>query len=236
MPRRPRFIIENQPHHVVQRGHNRKAVFFREDDYLYYLECLETAAQRCGCQLHAWCLMTNHIHLLVTPSTKQALSSMMQMIGRLYVRYINKRKNRSGALWEDRFKVSLVDADDYLLSCMRYIELNPVRARMVRASANYKWSSYATNAKGMLGFIKPHALYRLLGPTVEKRREAYEDLFNRTISQDDLDLIRQSIQGSWVLGNDNFRSRMERKTKLSAQPKARGGDRRSEKFLKKSFK
>jgi putative transposase len=232
MARRPRFIVENQPHHIVQRGHNRAPVFFSERDYLYYIECLQTAAARYGCDVHAWCLMTNHIHLLVTPPTKQALSGMMQMIGRLYVRHINARKRRSGSLWEDRFKVSLVDADDYLLSCMRYIELNPVRARMMRTPGGYRWSSYGQNARGEGGLAKPHALYRSLGATQEERQEAYRDLFDRAVSQDDLNLIRQSIQGSWVLGNDNFRARMERKTKLSARPKARGGDRRSEKFLK----
>ncbi|MBI1214334.1 MAG: transposase [Alphaproteobacteria bacterium] len=236
MARRPRFIVEKQPHHIVQRGHSRAAVFFCEDDYSYYLECLQGAAERYGCALHGWCLMTNHIHLLATPETKTGLSSMMQMIGRLYVRHVNKRERRSGALWEDRFKVSLVGAEDYLLACMRYIEMNPVRARMVKKPEDYKWSSHAANALGVLdagAVVTPHPLYRALGDTWEARQEAYRALFGRVSGTEELERIRVAIQGNWVLGSDEFREKMERKTKLAAQPADKGGDRRSRLFRRK---
>lgn len=234
MPRRPRFIVAGQPHHVVQRGHNRAPVFFCEEDRLFYKECLLAAAKKYGCTIHAYCLMTNHIHLLVTPPAAGALSAMMQLVGRLYVRHVNQAQMRSGTLWEDRFKVSAVDADDYLVACMRYIEMNPVRARLVRTAGRYPWSSHAANAQGGAdALVTPHPLYKTLAATPAGRAAAYRRLFEKE-RPGDLALIRQSIQGNWVLGNDNFRQKMARKTgREDAGPRPRGGDRRSRKFKKR---
>ncbi len=128
MPRKPRFALPGVPQHVIQRGHNRGFCFFAEDDYRLYLDLLKEAADRNGCRIHAYVLMTNHVHLLATPAGAHGISHMMQHLGRKYVRCINSLYGRSGTLWEGRFKASLVDSDAYLLKCMRYIELNPVRA------------------------------------------------------------------------------------------------------------
>ena len=131
MPRKPRFQLLGVPQHVVQRGHNRNASFFAESDYLYYLDALTIAAAKYGARIHAYVLMTNHVHLLITPDREDALSLTMQSVGRRYVRHINKEYRRSGTLWGGRFKSSLIQSERYLLTCSRYIELNPVRAGMV---------------------------------------------------------------------------------------------------------
>lgn len=131
MPGKPRVYLPETPCHVIQRGNNRKASFFSAQDYQFYLECLYDACQRYGVKVHAYVLMTNHVHLLLTPKREDSISLTMQSIGRRYVQYINKEYRRTGTLWESRHKASLVDEDNYLLTCMRYIELNPVRTNMV---------------------------------------------------------------------------------------------------------
>ena len=139
MPRRPRIHLPDLPLHVVQRGHNRDACFFAEADYLAYREWLGEALKVTGCQLHAYVQMTNHVHLLLTPPTPEAVSGLMISLGRRYVQYINKTYRRTGTLWDSRYKSSLVQADTYLLLCQRYIELNPVRAAMIDDPAHYRW-------------------------------------------------------------------------------------------------
>ncbi len=148
MARRPRMVIPGQPLHIVQRGNNRQAVFFAEQDYLTYLECLRDAAFQQGCWVHAYVLMTNHVHLLLTPTQETNLSRCIQAVGRKYVRYINGHYRRSGTLWEGRFKSAMIDSAQYLLACYRYIELNPVRANMVEHPQHYRWSSFHANAMG----------------------------------------------------------------------------------------
>ena len=143
MPRKPRSYLPGVPAHVVQRGNNRNACFFADEDYLFYRECLSEGLRRYEVRLHAYVLMTNHVHLLLTPSDETGISCLLQHVGRLYVLYINKTYRRSGTLWEGRHKASLVDAENYLLACYRYIEMNPVAARMVEAPDQYQWSSYA---------------------------------------------------------------------------------------------
>ena len=146
MPRRPRMYLPEMPYHVVQRGNNRDATFFSETDYQFYLECLYSASIRYGVRIHAYVLMTNHVHILMTPELEDSVSLVMQSIGRRYVQYINKLYRRTGTLWEGRHKASLVDTDNYLLTVSRYIEMNPVAANMVQHPSEYQWTSYMCNA------------------------------------------------------------------------------------------
>ena len=212
MPRKPRFFLPAVPVHVVQRGHNREAVFFEESDYHAYLNWLGEAAIKYQCSIHAYCLMTNHIHLLVSPAASDGVTRLMQFVGRYYVPYINHKYGRSGSIWEGRYKASLIDADDYLLACMRYIELNPVAANMVPNAELYAWSSYRCNALGIgNNLIQPHELYRTLGKG-QKRFDVYLSLFSA--HQDDISKINKEIAASsqtgTPLGNDGFRTQIER--------------------------
>ncbi|MDH5256401.1 MAG: transposase [Gammaproteobacteria bacterium] len=223
MPRKPRFYLPEIPVHLVQRGHSREPVFFENDDYHTYLYWLGEAAERYGCAVHAYVLMTNHIHLLVTPPEKQSASSMMQYIGRRYVPYINKTYGTSGSIWEGRYKASLVQDDAYLLTCMRYIELNPVRANMVKSPGSYRWSSYKANVQGKADqLIQPHKLYKQLGRTKQQRQNAYKALFKAHIDKEQLDDIRASWQTGTPLGNDYFKSKIEEKLKCKVGQARRG--------------
>jgi putative transposase len=156
MPRKPRFNLIEIPQHVVQRGNNRQPTFFAEEDYRFYLDCLGEAASKYRCALHAYVLMTNYVHLLVTPGTPEGVSRMMQSVGRRYVQYVNYSYKRSGTLWEGRYKASLVQTEQYLLTCSRYIELNPVRAGMVQHPKDHKWTSYRAHAHGAEDGPRPY--------------------------------------------------------------------------------
>lgn len=178
MPRKPRVVMPGQPHHVLQRGNNRQAIFFSEADYRSFLEALQAACERYGCVVHAYALMTNHIHLLMTPGTEDGLSRVMQSVGRRYVRYINDTYRRTGTLWEGRFKCSLVDTVDYLWRCFVYIEMNPVRAGMVRAPEDYRWSSFRANGLGRPdALLTAHKLYERLASDATGCQQAYRALF-----------------------------------------------------------
>ncbi len=178
MPRKPRFYIAGMPVHVVQRGNNRQPIFFDESDYRIYLKWLNEAAIKYECAIHAYVLMTNHVHILVTPKETDGISRMMQYVGRYYVPYINHTYQRSGTLWEGRYKSSLIDEVAYLLACSRYIEMNPVRADMVQHPREYAWSSYGYNAEGKPDvLVQSHSLYMTLGDTDTVRRHAYQALF-----------------------------------------------------------
>ncbi|WP_208738801.1 transposase [Phytopseudomonas daroniae] len=148
MPRKQRMYLPGVPAHVVQRGNNRSACFFHDEDYQFYLTVLGDALKRYRVQLHAYVLMTNHVHLLMTPESETGISRVMQHLGRMYVLYVNRIYRRSGTLWEGRHKASLINADEYLLTCYRYIEMNPVRAGMVEAPEEYRWSSYRWHGWG----------------------------------------------------------------------------------------
>jgi putative transposase len=179
MPRKPRFYLPGVPAHVMQRGHNRDAVFFNSEDYREYLKILKKVALHYSCQIHAYVLMTNHLHLLVTPVEKNSISLLFQSIGRLYVPYINKTYQRSGTLWEGRHKGNIIESEKYFMICMKYIELNPVRANMVTQVDDYPWSSYTANAMGIPNsIISPHPLYSSLAPNKRERFEVYRELFN----------------------------------------------------------
>ena len=211
MPRRPRMYIPGFPYHIVQRGNNRKACFLDQESYAFYLELWRELSQRYGVKVHAYCLMTNHIHFLVTPECENAISSTMKVIGSRYAYYINKRHKRTGTLWEGRHKSSLVQSDRYLLTCYRYIELNPVRAAMVERPEEYPWSSYGVNAWGDIGWIAPHAEYLRLGSTSQERCLSYRQLFRQHLGQDDLHLIRKSAQYCQPISDDRFREEISQR-------------------------
>lgn len=210
MPRKTRMYLPGIPAHVVQRGHNRAACFFSDEDFEFYLECLGQGLRRYGVALHAYVLMTNHVHLLMTPQEESSISRLMQHIGRLYVLYVNKRYRRSGALFEGRHKASLVAADDYLLTCYRYIEMNPVAAGMVQGPEQYRWSSYRCHAWGKPNpLIGDHDLYLALGRDPEARQRVYRELFRHRLPEERLHDIRECLAYNFPLGNDRFRESIE---------------------------
>lgn len=223
MPRRARIRFPGIPQHVIQRGNNRAACFFADDDYRYYLQCLSEGTQRYGCAVHAYVLMTNHVHLLVTPETEEGLSRMMRYLGSRYVQYVNYVYRRSGTLWEGRFKSNLIDSERYLLTCYRYIELNPVRAGMVSGPADYPWSSYAAHAMGIRDqLLQDHPLYRALGDTAAARQTAYRDLFRAQVDEAAINTIRDAINTGVALGGERFKSEIEKALGRSVRPRERG--------------
>jgi putative transposase len=193
MPHMPRRVLAGVPLHLVQRGNNRAATFYSVNDFERYREILHHASGRFRCAIHAYVLMTNHVHLLVTPEDPTGPSRMMQLIGRKYVRYVNTRRHRTGTLWEGRFRSSLINSERYFLACSRYIELNPVRAHIAHDADQYRWSSHRYNAFGDLDrLITPHTLYSALGTTPGDRQEAYRSLFQTPIELSTLERIRRA--------------------------------------------
>lgn len=210
MPRQPRIDLAHIPQHIVQRGNDRQPCFFTEDDYKHYLINLREISLREGCRIHAYVLMTNHVHMLVTPASSGQIARLMQALGQRYVRYINDRYRHTGTLWEGRYKSCLVDSDDYLLRCYRYIELNPVRARMVAHPGDYRWSSYLCNGMDREDpLLHPHANYLALGATQAEGCAVYRTLVAEALSLDDLESIRRHLQSQYALGSDRFRSAIE---------------------------
>jgi putative transposase len=192
--------------HITPRGNNRLRCFFSDSDHLVYLELLGKAAHETGCLVHAYVLMTNHIHLLVSPSKEQGPGMMMKSLGEQYVSYVNRRQTRTGTLWEGRFRSCLVQTERYLMVCQRYIELNPVRAQMVSDPAAYSWSSYHRNAHGDANaVVTPHELYDRSGGDAIARQKAYRDLFDEALSVDTLKEVRRATHANSALGNDAFK-------------------------------
>ena len=205
MPRRPRIIVPNTPQHVIQRGNNRQACFYADEDYQFYLEWLKDYADKTECRIHAYVLMTNHVHLLVSTDRSEALGALMKALGQRYTQYVNKVYRRSGTLWEGRYKSCPIQAETYLLACQRYIELNPVRAAMVKHPAEYKWSSYAANAQGDANLIiQAHGIYMAIGLNASSRQEAYRELFRYSLDIGIVDEIRKATNGNYVLGSSKF--------------------------------
>ena len=223
MPRKPRLYFPDVPCHVLQRGNNRNAAFFDDVDRRKYLDVLASACRRYRVALHAYVLMTTHVHLLMTPQDGAGISRVMQSVGRCYVQYLNGRFRRSGTLWEGRHKSSLVCTESYLLTCMRYIELNPVRAGMVYHTAEYAWSSFGYNALGKPDpLLSPHSVYVGLGPNDDARRHAYRLLFAVALTTEELQDIRKASAFSMPLGNDRFREQIEAELGKSVGHAARG--------------
>lgn len=223
MPRRPRFVVPGLPHHVIVRGVNREPIFYSEPDYRSYLGQLRKALVKFECELHAFVLMTNHVHLLISPKHEVGLSKLMQSIGRCYVQYFNFTYKRTGTLWEGRFKSSVVDTERYLLLCYRYIELNPYRAAMVWHPAEYPWSSYRFNALGQGNpLITPHSKYSELGSSASTRQAAYRALFKTEIDEQDIAEIRDKTNNEWVLGSEYFKDIIFSRLSRQVAPKPRG--------------
>ena len=223
----PRYVLPGQPQHVIQRGNNRSVTFFAEEDYSFYLECLKEARDKHGCTVHTYVLMTNHVHLLLTPDNPYSIAKTMQSVGRRYVQYINYTYRRTGTLWEGRYKATLIDSEQYLLTCSRYIELNPVRAGIVTHPDEYPWSSYRAHAHGQADtLIRNHSLYLALGESDSVRQEAYRELFKVQLDSATVNLIRESTNKSWALGSERFRKEIEAALQRRARPLPRGGARR----------
>ena len=223
MARLPRICLPGIPQHVVQRGNNRQACFGSEEDFAAYASWLDESARKYQVAIHAWVFMTNHVHLLVTPEIEGGVSKMMQTLGRQYVRYFNHTYRRSGTLWEGRFKSCVVDAENYLLICQRYIELNPVRAGMVSHPGEYPWSSYQANGQGKsIKICKPHRVYRELGKTPEERALVYREMFKGHIDEPLLKTIREATKQGMALGNDRFKAEIENLTNRRVIPLKRG--------------
>lgn len=210
MARLPRLCLPNIPQHIIQRGNNRDVCFAAEEDYAAYAYWLKKYSKKYEVAIHAWVFMTNHVHLLATPQTVDGISKLMQALGRQYVRYFNYTYKRTGTLWEGRFKSCIVDADNYLLICQRYIELNPVRAGMVEAPSEYKWSSYNANGLGQaITLYQPHPVYCALGKTPSERSVVYRSLFKGQLEMALVNKIRLSTQKGFVLGSDKFKQQVE---------------------------
>lgn len=227
MPRRPRLIHPGIPLHIIQRGNNRQACFFADEDYLFYLDWLHEYAQEVDCAIHAFILMTNHVHILLTPAKENSAGELMKRLGQRYVQYINRTYKRSGTLWEGRFRSCIIQQENYLLSCQRYIELNPVRAEMVEHPGEYSWSSYRSNAQGESNvLLSPHPIYLDLGRAEDERHAAYRELFRFHLEPEIIDTIRKATNGNFVLGNNRFQDEISQALGRRVKPGAAGRPRK----------
>ena len=232
MARLPRYVIPGQPQHIIQRGNNRQAIFAADADYQYFRDALVEAAGKHGLAIHAYVWMTNHIHLLATPENDDSISKVFQSVGRKYVQYFNFSYRRSGTLWEGRYRATVVDSEHYLLTLMRYIELNPVRAGMVAHPRDFPWSSYAFDALDETGpnsdWLTPHREYLRLGRNAADRQSAYRQLFRAAISANDLKEIRECTHKGWALGSERFKAQIESLTQRRAVSKGVGRPRKED--------
>lgn len=226
MPRMPRVTQASLPMHVVQRGINKQAVFSSDAERRTYLEFLQQAAAKFGARVHAYVLMSNHVHLLVSGERDDSVSRVMHHLGTRYVRYFNARHGRTSTLWEGRFHSSIIQSDRYFLAAARYIELNPVRAGMVSSPGDYFWSSYSSNATGLENpLLTPHAVYVELGGDRRSRAQCYRSLFDCEIPMEISGQFSVSARSGWVLGEEKFCRRLEAITRQRVRPRQRGGAR-----------
>lgn len=223
MPRTMRYCPPGQAVHIIQRGNNRAECFLSDNDKTVYIGILRNASSRYCLDVHAWVLMTNHVHLLVTPRTESAVSKTMQYLGAEYVRYFNKKHARTGTLWEGRFRSCLIESERYFLTCQRYIELNPVRAGMVNAPAEYRWSSFHANALGVPSTIhSPHETYLSLGNNHQQRFTAYRALFEYELTRNQIDSIRCATNKGLVYGSERFKDEIEAQSRQRTRLSKRG--------------
>lgn len=213
MARLPRLSVPGYPHHVIQRGNNRQPIFLDEADRQQMLQLLESLARQFEVAIHAYVLMDNHFHLLLTPQTQEGLPRMMQAVGRRYVRYFNDRHGRSGTLWDGRYKSTLLETESYLMACMAYIDLNPVRAGLAGQARDYVWSSHAHYA-GLRSdrLITPHPQYWALGNTPFAREAAYARLVQEGLSASQQQALTESVLKGWALGGPDFMAQLQKKT------------------------
>ncbi len=219
MPRTARVIVPNMPHHIVQRGHDRKAVFVEDCDYQYYLDNLREWKQALGINVYSYCLMTNHIHLIVEPNDEtSAVSELMKRLAGKQTRWVNRLERRSGSLWESRFKISPIDRDNYLLQCCRYVELNPVKAKMVKCPEDYAWSSYAARiGNASAPWLDDDPAYLNLSP-IKSRREARYRSFVSSNDDSSRTVIQGAIARNQLTGSPLFVDEIERRTGLPTLP------------------
>jgi putative transposase len=213
MARLPRLTVPGYPHHIIQRGNNRQAIFSSAADYQMLLGLLDENAQKFGVALHAYVLMSNHFHLLATPATADGLPQMMQAVGRRYVRYFNDSQGRSGTLWEGRYRSTLIETERYLLACMAYIDLNPVRAGMVKEARDYAWSSHG-HYVGLRTdkMVAPPPLFWALGNTPFAREAAYAELVHAGITTEQQGALTRSVLSGWALGGEEFVADLQKRT------------------------
>ncbi|ROZ77535.1 transposase [Ramlibacter sp. WS9] len=213
MARLPRLTVPGYPHHIIQRGNNRQPIFATSADYETLLSMLEEHAAKAGVAVHSYVLMSNHFHLLATPSTGEGIPQMMQSVGRRYVRYFNQRQARTGTLWEGRYKSTLIQAERHLLACMAYIDLNPVRAGLVAEPGDYPWSSYGHHVgRRSDKLIAPHPLYWELGNTPFSREAAYGELVRAGITLQQQAALTDSALRGWALGEPDYVEELQRRT------------------------
>jgi putative transposase len=223
MARQARLRLANRPIHVTQRGNNRAACFYGDGDYLFYLHSLAEQSGKYACTVHAYALMTNHVHLLITPEDVSGGSQLMKHLGQRYVQYFNRMHGRSGTLWEGRFRSSIVEEQAYLLRCYRYIELNPVRAGMVAHPRDYVWSSYRTNAEQAPStIVTPHSEYLELAGDDARRAAAYRGLFESKLDDEAMEEIRGAARGGYVLGRRGFRAAVAAVLQRRVEPGSAG--------------
>ena len=213
MPRKARIVVPNTPHHIVQRGHNKQTVFVSDDDYQYYLENVFEWKEQLNCKVYAWCLMTNHIHLIVNPGDESdSLGKLMKRLAGKQTRYVNRLEKRTGSLWEGRYKSSPIETDAYLLACCRYVELNPVRAKMVEKPEDYRWSSYQEKIRlKEQKYVDVDACYLSLGNTEEQRIARYKQWVESDVSEQEIKSIREAMQHGHPTGSKLFAESIEKK-------------------------
>ena len=223
MARLPRLALPGYPHHVIQRGNNRQLIFLTVADYQYMLALLYDRARQIDVALHAYVLMGNHFHLLATPSTDNGLPQMMQAVGRSYVRYFNDLNGRSGTLWEGRYRSTVIQTERYLLACMAYIDLNPVRAGLVSGPADYVWSSHAHYCGQKADrLITPHPLYWTLANTPFGREAAYAEMVRAGLSAGQQADLTAAVLTGWALGESAFVAELQKKTNRRVQKSQAG--------------
>ncbi|GAB3630093.1 transposase [Pandoraea terrae] len=228
MARLPRLFIPRQPQHVILRGNNRQAIFADDEDRRTFHDRLREAARAHGLAIHAYALMPNHLHLLATPADERSLPATLQSVGRHYVLYFNRRHQRTGTLWEGRYRATVIEAERYLLLCSRYIELNPVRTGLTDAPGNFLWSSYNHHVGVTVdSLVTDHALYWALGNTPFERQRSYAEAFAQPISAADLDALRTATQKGWLLGSPEYQARMTLAANRRISPLTRGRPRRT---------
>lgn len=223
MPRSLRFCPAGFPQHVIQRGVNRQFCFLDDQDKGFYIRLLTEYSAELSVQMHAWVLMSNHVHLLCTPNSDTAISLLMQSVGRRYVQYFNLKHERTGGLWEGRFRSFVVESQRYFLTCQRYVELNPVRAGMVALPGEYAWSSFRCHGMGEESDLHtPHPEYLALGSAPRERVRAYHQLFAEALPREQQDSIAKALSSGYALGGEDFKAALERRFGLPQRPKPRG--------------
>lgn len=223
MPRIGRLVIPNYPHHVIHRGHNRKCVFATHDDYAYYLENLSEWKNKLSCKIYAYCLMTNHVHLVVDPGNDpESMGKLMKRVAGRQTRFVNRVTNRTGTLWEGRYRSSIVCKDTYLLACCRYIELNPIRAGIVSHPSEYRWTSYTAKTTAYPGIIDPDPAFLALSEDEWHRKRKYEEWVLSSIPDRELETIRGAIQRGHLTGTHQLQNEVAEKLGIRLELKSRG--------------